>query len=216
MGYMENFMRDKKSALLGVLLMSCAGGVFAGPNLSVRGSIEPVSCVPSFASPVLDFGSLSFPEKKGGEVFRVPSKTVGFALSCSSAISLAFSFDDLRKSSVSESAGGTPGFNFGLGMQGDHKIGYYDVLAKNITLDGNAGELLASNDGGLVWRRNSTGIVLAPLVYSFVVTGGGADPGSYREYAGDIEVSPFVGYAGVDLTKPLELDGAIVMNVKYI
>ncbi|OPB05926.1 DUF1120 domain-containing protein [Pseudomonas synxantha] len=212
MNYMENFMRNKKGALFGALLMSCAGGVFADAKLSIKGTIVPASCVPSFASSVVDFGSLSFPDRgKADRYYIVPPQTVGFSVSCSGKVAVAISFEDLRKGSVFD---GGAGFGYGLGKQGEHNIGYYLIKPKNLTVDGDAAKLLTSNDG-VAWRSDQV-YAHSTEMFSFVVSAGGGEPGQYQDYAGDLDFMPFVAFAGVDLTKKLELDGAVVMHVKYI
>lgn len=130
--------------------LASANALAATTDLTVTGTITPAACVPAFANGgIIDYGTLAVTELEdlNQNQYRLPQKTLNFAIDCSAPTTFALiTTDNRRDSDLGLSL-------FSLGRHQDQLIGTYRVRwsSENVLLDGVQGTTVESLNSGSSW-----------------------------------------------------------------
>ncbi|WP_080411443.1 DUF1120 domain-containing protein [Burkholderia ubonensis] len=170
---------------IGSALMICGTSALAADtaDLTVKGSIVPSACVPSFSGGgVVDFGTIKTVDLKQNDFSNIGRRSVKLTVSCSSKKSVAYSLTDNQKASslggqvasaldvASRVGGDASAYIYGLGStEIDGKavsLGSYALLVTSASADGAKGLTFSDSrsvDGGTWWNAGGVGFMPAPL-----------------------------------------------------
>lgn len=125
-----------KSVLAGVCLMALTCGAQAADSvdLKVTGTLVNGSCTPSLENGgVVDFGHIPLGNLNKTTANQIGYKIINLTISCDSAMPIGWNTVDNRANSVVSNlypdalANKSPAYVFGLGMNGDKKMGNYSI-----------------------------------------------------------------------------------------
>lgn len=212
------------SVMTAAIALGGVGQVLAASNmdLNVKGSITPAACTPALSGGgVVDHGKISRKDLNQANVpTALPVATLRLSVECAAPTLVAIQSRDNRAGTSGE--GGVPGSteNFGLGLVGDKKVGWYLLKTVNGQADGVDRPIIESNNGtswsdathpGLIWQVNS----MRALSTS---AGSDAAPMPLRAMAMDVQVDTFI--VRIQHLPPLReefpLDGSATLDVVYL
>ena len=195
----------------------CVGTLASGADISVKGTITPAACTARFINDTLDFGDIRAEDLSAVQLNLLGTRQVDYLISCDAPTAVATSWTDNR---AGTSHGGKPQ-QFGLGLEGDRKIGHYELthVEKDTMADGERVSLLVSldgiywepgaNQGFKVWRFGNQ-------AYGFA-SSGATDPEAFSHYHGRLELQAFVAPTReLDLSKDVDLDGNATLSLVYL
>lgn len=214
----------KKLVNLMAAVIACAsvgqGMAASSVDLSVRGSITPAACTPALSGGgVVDHGKISRKDlNQSNKPTELPLATLRLSIECSAPTMVAIKSRDNRAGSSGEDTIGQP--NFGLGLVGDKKVGWYLLKTANGQADGVDRPVIESSDGvswsdathpGLIWQVNSMRTLSASL-------GSDAAPLPSRAMAMDIQVQTTISRTQhlPPLDQEFPLDGSATLDVVYL
>lgn len=215
-------MKKLFNVMVAAIALGGVGQVLAASSvdLTVKGSITPAACTPTLSGGgVVDHGKISRKDlDQSNKPTVLPVATLRLNIECSSPTMIAIKSRDNRVGSSGEDTPGQP--NFGLGLVGDKKVGWYLLKTANGQADGVDRPMIESNDGtswsdathpGLIWQVNSMRTLSASI-------GSGAAPLLLRVMAMDIQVDTMI--TRIQFLPPVgqefPLDGSATLDVVYL
>jgi hypothetical protein len=205
----------KYCAALSVTALICVAPytlAASSTDLTVTGTITPAACTPSLSgNGIVDNGKISVNDLHKGSDTPLQSVILQLTVQCEEATQFALNPVDNRPGTAHRDD------MFGLGLiNGDEKLGGYNVRMQNARADGQVVYPLSSSDGGNRWERNQGGHIFAGLLYS-VGRGSTLTPIAARETVMDIAVRTFISRTELlTLTEEVAMDGSMTLEVKYI
>ena len=215
-------MKTLFSLMAVAMTLASASPAFAASSvdLSVRGSITPAAFTPTLSQGgVVEHGKISRrdldPQNKPTPL---PVATLKLGVECTAPTLIAIKSRDNRAGSSGEDPIGQP--NFGLGLVGDKKVGWYLLKTANGQADGQVRPIIESNDGnnwsdathpGLIWQVNSMRTLSAS-------TGSEVAPMPMRVMTMDIQVETVINRIQFlpSLNQEIPLDGSATLDVVYL
>jgi len=159
-----------KTLCTALALIGCVGGAINNTavaaatdsvDLTVTGTISLGACTPVFDnSGTVDYGTIATVGLSSTAPTDLGVKSTNLTITCSSPQAVAFNItDNAKASAVTAGLGGIAAANvFGLGQTTDGtNLGSYSITLKSVTLDGTAGDVLASADTGTTWAAAAAG-----------------------------------------------------------
>ncbi|NMX91713.1 DUF1120 domain-containing protein [Pseudomonas sp. WS 5086] len=187
--------------------------VFAASSveLAVRGKITPSACTPAFAgSNIIEHGKIAAKDLVQNNPTPLPVATVKLSITCEASTFFAIKPIDNR------SGTSTSPFNFGLGfVNGDKKLGSFNLTPKNMLADGIGVQPIASMDGGKTWYAE-WGWELWTL-WGAGAMDDASTPLPSKVLEMDIEVGTTIARADrFDLSEEVAIDGSGTLEVVYL
>ena len=207
----------------------------AAGDLKVTGTITPEGCkVVLPEQGVLNYGDIAVDQitnnQKGTELGA--SAEMPLQITCNAPTQVALGVVDMRPSSrvdgltLRATAGGThpsTSEDYGLGMQGNHRIGAYRLFARKFSVDGNPAEIgkVRFADLGVLFALSETDLQNNTVeelkqAYTWVKPNGRVTlTGSNFETV--LQVSPVINKSGeLDLASQIKFDGQAALTVYYL
>ncbi|AKS06229.1 DUF1120 domain-containing protein [Pseudomonas trivialis] len=199
--------------LLAAALLASAGNAVAASSvdLSVKGTITPSACTPSFSSGGnFDLGKLAAKDLNVDTVTRI-NTNMQIRVTCAASTFFAFEGHDNRQGSVPDSHEG----NFGLGIiNGDEKPGSFYATLTSAVADGVPARFILSIDGGESWWPSGE---LTVGVTNAVANNTSLTPMPVQVLTGEMELKVIIAPSkNLTLTEEVPLDGSATVTVKYL
>lgn len=193
-------------------------GAFANSaDISIVGTITPGACQASFVNDTVDYGDIRSESLSAVELNSLDLKQVDYVVTCDSPTAVATTWTDNRSSS--SHGGGVE--HFGLGMDGESKIGHYELthLEADTTGDGSNVSLLVRREGSSWGPGSSVGFKVwrFGLQHYGYAASGTAAPEAFSTYSGRLELQAYVAPTReLDLSKDVRLDGSATLSLVYL
>lgn len=215
-------MSKLRSLMAVVVALASVGQTLAASSVdvSVKGSITPAACTPALSSGgVVDHGKISHKDLNQSNMpTALPVVTLRLSVECAAPTMVAIKSRDNRAGSSGEESIGQP--NFGLGLVGDKKVGWYLLKTANGQADGVDRPVIESNDGtrwsdathpGLVWQVNAMRALS-------VNAGSDAAPLPLRVMTLDVVVETMITRTQYlpPLGQEFPLDGSATLDIVYL
>lgn len=223
-------MNKMPKLTVAALLVMASGQVLAADksDVTVSGSIVPAACVPAVTGGAkFDYGGIKAASLSKDSFTSLDKKYLDFSLTCSSPMKVALTAVDGRAGTAV--AGGEPlgvGADmpyriFGLGQSEGKNIGSYalGVRVSGLKVDGKTGfEGISSGDNGATWSKGSySAIWMDQGRYSSVAEKDTLEPVALTTLTGTIDMQAVINKASeLDLTKTINLDGLVSIQVNYL
>lgn len=205
-------------------------------DLRVIGAVTPTSCTPTLAGGgTIDYGSIP-PSSLSSTAYTVLSaKTTQLAIACDAPAKIAIKAINGRPNTLAGATEGVAGFgtspiellgvaNFGvagLGKDGDDNIGGFTVRVIE------ADNLADSNSVISLYREGTPGWELAGPSRGFFSNNvtreitwaatGTTAPVEFRNFSTNLEIQAYINKTSeLDMTKPINLDGQITIELVYL
>jgi hypothetical protein len=181
-------------------------------ELKVTGMLEVPGCTVTVADDgVYDFGHIAPSTiKPGTTTTALTAMDKTWDIACTGTTFLTFKVIDNQAASTS----GTPASQFGLGnVNGTGKLGYYGVVMKNATVDGNASNVFASTSTTIAGTAAVSLNAGSTMGWS---TGTALSPG--KDFAATMTVSPtLAGTTTMNgpVTEDTDLNGSLTLNFAF-
>jgi type 1 fimbria pilin len=207
-------MKKQFSLLTAALLLSGTSSAFASTaDLTVTGKITPSACSPTLAQSEIDFGPISVSQLDPDNATEVGQRSVQLNVACDAATSYALTLVDNKPGTALHDG------LYGLGLiNGEQKLGGYDLVYFNPITENGTPTLLVSNDQAATWV-NYTGGGFAPGSWAGFGgnTGGDWSPTKAQTLDVGMQISAFIAPAkDLDLSNEVTLDGFSTLEVKYL
>ncbi|MGE8177321.1 DUF1120 domain-containing protein [Pseudomonas fluorescens] len=227
----------KTLAGLAVLASTSLPALAESVDLRVVGSITPVACTPTISGGgVVDYGVI-YPNTLSATAFTaLPVKDVDIFIVCEAPASVALRSRSSRAGTV---AGATENGNkvatspvklfdtdglgvVGLGMAGTKKIGgvAFSIDPASVMLDGIAAESLSKTWGQVDWSKNEKSKFLFDPQWTRMFTWskkGEATPAKFTTMSGKVSAQAYINKTSeLDMTKPINIDGMISLEMVYL
>ncbi|WP_338479700.1 DUF1120 domain-containing protein [Pseudomonas trivialis] len=205
-------MSKSLKILIGTLILAGAGHAVAASSvdLNVKGLITPNACRPSLSDGgLIDHGKISAKDLKPNNPTLIGTHTLTLHVNCEAAIAFALRGLDNR-------AGSSMSSNFGLGLiNGDQKLGQFQITLVNPVADGVAVQPIASYDLGNTWIKEK---FMEPDLYMSIATmADHSQPLPTKELVLDLRIQTVIYKTdGLDLSNEVPIDGSAVLEVKYL
>lgn len=209
-------------AVCATLLGSASALAASSTDVSVTGMITPAACTPSLSGAgSFDFGKISAQDlnQDKGTVFE--SSFQRLTIACSSPTRFAIDGIDNRSGSASTAHP----VNYGLGLNGTEKIGYYSlqIPSTGLNADGDTDVTrMQSGNGGSSWSMVGSAFPLflfnrsSPRLSGFAVQGA-SEPSPISTLSADLQVRMVIAKAsGLTLTDDINIDGSSSIEVTYL
>lgn len=197
-------------------------------DVKVSGNIIPPACIPKMAGgAVFDYGGIKVASLKTDSFNLLDKKSLTFSLACDSPMKVAFKSVDGRAGTAV--IGGKPlnvdtgkvSRYFGLGQVDGKNIGSYvlGVRRNNLKVDGKDGYVgIYSSDNGVSWNKaDYDGIWMDQEGLSSVGLTEDNQPVPLTTLSGYIDLQAIIDKsANLDLTKIINLDGQVSVQVVYL
>lgn len=218
MNYMDIFMKKTmiSGAIISVVMMSMGTAMAANmsPELKVKGQMAIPSCQVSIANDgVYDLGkianSLISPNKD------TSLKTISNNLNviCEADTFLSFTVVDNRASTSSSTAS----TSFGLGnVNGDGKLGYYQMKLKGAAVDSTTTSLYSANKGSSSFSATSETYIDKNKVTGWAKSGNVQASG--KHFMALMSMEPVLASSSVmggPISDNVKLDGSATLNFSY-
>ncbi|MFC6297813.1 DUF1120 domain-containing protein [Pseudomonas sp. CCM 7893] len=206
-------MKTLLTALASTLMLLGSAATFAAStvDLTVKGLIVPSACTPSLSSGgVIDHGKISAKDLRPDNPTNIGTHVMTMAVICDSAIQFALhSIDNRTGTSLRPS-------DFGLGLiNGNQKLGWFQLTLRNPIADGVAVQPIASFNGKDNWYSEK--FWDSGLYMSVATMDDATQPVAVKELMVDLEVSTSIARTdGLDLSNEVTLDGSATLEVKYL
>ncbi|EJL85162.1 DUF1120 domain-containing protein [Pantoea sp. GM01] len=234
----------KNACALAVLAATTLGSMPAmasSVDVGVRGSIAPVSCVPTLSGGgAINYGTITADSLAAGDEYTVlPQKVLTLNIACSSPIKVGMQIvngrlnthptgNDLAHGAVPAPPGVKLHSGFvslataGLGLDGTRRIGGYSVNLLNPVADGVAVRNAHSLEGIAGWGTSTNGLMFSPHEFrpftrSWTAATGTVEPLAIENLTTGLQVHAFLNKATeLDLAKPVRLDGMATLELIYL
>ncbi|CUI38836.1 DUF1120 domain-containing protein [Achromobacter xylosoxidans] len=197
-------------------------------DVRVTGTITPAACVPAIeGGGTVDYGDISATSLNFTSSTKLPTKTIGFSITCDAPTLVGAAMHDNRagsavvglvqrvKSQLSEDRA------YGLGVAGGKNIGIYTVRFNpaTATMDGNPGVLTRTNDRGRSWGTPVDGYVseLPEFIHAWTTGAGTARPFAFQVMSTTIDITAVIDKGeNLDLANEVPLDGLATIELVYL
>ncbi|MBD8192326.1 DUF1120 domain-containing protein [Pseudomonas fluorescens] len=194
-----------------LLLASPAAFAASTVDLAVKGLIVPSACTPSLSSGgVIDHGKISAKDLRPDNPTLIGTHTMTIAVICDAPIQFALHSVDNRAGSA------TGPSSYGLGLiNGNQKLGRYNLILSNPIADSVPVQPIASNDAGNTWYSER---FWDPGLYmSVAAMDDDTQPLSAKEVVMDMQVETVIARTdSLDLSNEVPIDGSATLEVKYL
>ncbi len=180
-------------------------------ELTVKGLITPSACNIALSSGgIIDHGKISSSDLNQTGHTIIGDDTLSLSVNCDAAIAFALkAIDNQAGSSISNTY-------FGLGLiNGDQKLGHYNVTLRNPIADNVPVQTIASYDQGVTWYTEK---FMDPGLYMSVgALDDDTQPLPTQELLLDLEVQTIINRAdGLGLDDEILIDGSATIEVMYL
>lgn len=198
--------------------MLVMAGAYAAPptaDLMVKGKlVVPICQINATNDGVYNLGKVPATMVQASGNTELASMTKTWTITCDAETYLNFSHTDNRANSASTVS--EP--NFGLGnVNGNGKIGFYNVSATNASVDGDATQMFHSQDGTIT--SNNVGAVRR--LYDGWRMGWAATPTTQKSgkvFVADLVVTPTLASSAVmngAITDDTNIDGSLTLHFAF-
>ena len=200
-------------ALCSALLIAHSASALAASSteLAIKGLITPSACTPTLSSSgVIDLGKISASDLDEMGITPIGKRTLQMNVTCEAQTLMALSSTDNRAGSAYVNG------LYGLGLiNGDQKLGYYDLTLMRLVADSIPAQVIWSADKGATWENK---IYLMPGTWvSAAALGGPLQPIPVKEMNVDVDVGiRFAPAAELDLSNEVPIDGSTTLDVMYL
>lgn len=210
-------MKTSLAALCAALLVASPWQAFAvsSVELTVSGTIVPSACTPTLSAATVEHGKLSAKDLNVDRITKLTDAALQLQVSCDAPTLFALQGVDNRAGSSSDISGQSYGLNL---INGNQKLGYFNLRLLNPVADTVAITPLASMDNGNTWTE-AAGATWPPLQYAgFGDQSGGAwAPIQIQELITELQVMTYIAPTqDLDLTNEVPIDGSATLEVKYL
>jgi len=192
-----------------ILLGSTTAYAASTVDLTVKGLIVPSACTPVLSSGgVIDHGKISAKDLNTNSNTVIGNHTLTMVVSCDSAITFALH-------SVDNRAGSSIAY-YGLGLiNGNQKLGSFDLMLTNPIADGVAVQPIASLNGQDNWYSEK---FWDPGLYMSVASmADDSQPVPVKDLSLELVVETSIARTdSLDLSNEVTLDGSATLEVKYL
>ncbi|AUX72792.1 DUF1120 domain-containing protein [Erwinia pyrifoliae] len=205
-------------------------------GVQVIGTIKPVACTPVISNDGnIDYGIIPTTELNANTLTQLGNKQLTFTISCDAPTWLALKAVNGRPGSaagVTNENGAYGGlaptgvitdngkYVVGLGMDGDKKIGGYNIMLDHITTDGDPVNNIykLSSDATGAWKKMLVlPFYLKEEILSSWTTPSGWEPKIFTNMSGTLNVQAYINKASeLDLKQPIKLDGQTTIELVYL
>ena len=195
------------TALIGVAPYALAA---SSTDLTVTGIITPNACTPTLSEGgLVDHGKILSKDLRQDTTTYLPNKTLQLAVNCDAATAFRLLPTDNKLGTL------IGGGAFGLGfINGDQKLGSFEVRLMAPMADGVAVQPLFSSNNGGTWSRNLD--MNHGYLSAFGALGGPNTPIAVKELLTDLRVMTEITRAdSLDLTNEVALDGSVTLTIDY-
>jgi type 1 fimbria pilin len=210
-------MKKTLNSLLAAMLLAAGASAFAASSteLTVTGFITPAACEPSLSNGgKVHYGKIStqdLREDHADKHSKIGVHTLQLTITCNASTQMGLEAKDNREGSNSTNNR----FDFGLGLINEtEKLGTFTLAIKNAAEDGNALDVIKS-ENGQDWYRGSG----LDRIYNFasVASTGTLDPLPVKSVTADLVVTTWIAPTrGLTLTSEVPLDGSVTLTVRYL
>ena len=211
------------SIALGLGLIGASSAFAASTvDLSVIGTIVPTSCVPTLGATTVSLGNISTSDLDPINETPLTPKTVTFRIECLAPAKFAVRGVDNEASSVLVNANE----NYGLGMSGTQKIGYYQLRFQGPSLQGDSSPVIGLTSTDLMsWAAAPVSGPSGgdgPLIshgtnYLGFGDGGTTAVKDIEQMQGTLEVRAFIApTSGLTVTTDTPINGNATLEVIYL
>lgn len=211
-------MKPQLAAALTALLITSSPSTQAASSLdlSVRGLITPSACTPGLSdNGAVDFGKIPARDLNADNNTYLPQKVLQLGVECDASTLFALRLTDNRAGSSP-----SPGHALGLGLiNGDEKLGGYNVLLASPFADGASISQLQSLDDGRSWNLipDGTGLPAQRLAAFGNAASGAWAPVPITQLNVDLHLHTFISPAqNLGLEHEVPLDGSATLDVIYL
>ena len=218
---------NKTMFVMSVACLASLGFHAQAADLSVKGTIAPVSCSFTITNSVFDYGRIDPNSLSPTRYTQLAKKTTPYSIKCASNVktTVAIRASDNRASSR------IPGmmlslfgcnykdiYIFGLGATSQgQKIGGYLIHLRNSVADGVAVGIVGSENNGGYWHTNSTQAVGHTSNLTAWRAGNVYAPIKLNTVAGQIEVLPVINKTSeLNMSNQINLDGQATLELRYL
>lgn len=224
----------KTSFALVVLAVTSTAALANSIDVKVVGTISPAACTPALAGGgTIDYGVIAASSLKGDTLNQLNKKQLDFSITCEAPTKIALRALNGRPNTAAgttetgEFGGGVPDgisnelgqFVFGLGLDGESKVGGYTIALQDVSIDGKEAAHLTRIDGSDTWTRATEGRALAwdRAFESSFTLGDAIEPVAFTTLAGKLSVEAYLNKTSeLDLSKPVKLDGLTTLELVYL
>lgn len=218
---------NKLSTICVGLLLAVAGGGAHAADLSVKGSIAPVSCSFTMTNSVFDYGRIDPGSLSSTNYTKLAKKTTPYAVKCGANVKATVAIKALDNRASSQIPGLMNNqfgsnykdfYNFGLGATSSgQKIGGYVIHLRNSVADGKAVGVVGSENNGGHWHTNSTQAVGHTNNLTAWRAGNIYAPIQVNTVSGQIEVQAVINkLSELNLNGQVNLDGQATLELRYL
>jgi len=115
-------------------------------TLAVTGMLSTSACTPTLTVPDIALGNTEYASlPTNGSPLTLPLQVTSLIITCPAAVQVAWNITDNREGTAGP--GGSD--DFGLGLAESQRLGWYDIIQGDVTVDGNQGYMLARQAGSV-------------------------------------------------------------------
>ncbi|MBH3259850.1 DUF1120 domain-containing protein [Serratia marcescens] len=225
----------KKTACALAVLATTSTAVMAegSVNVKVIGTITPTACKPILAGGgTIDYGVIPPASLNKDTLNQLNNKQLDFAITCDAPAKVSLTAINGRPKTaagttendlsgpvpngISNSNGSSV---VGLGLDGNKKIGGYNLAISDVLADGNKVDYIYSHDKQKWYAEPSGKSAMFDSRYqvSAWAKPGTLTPIAFTTLAGKLNVQAYLNKASeLDLTKPVKLDGLTTLELVYL
>lgn len=225
----------KTACALAVLATTSTAVMAESIDVKVIGTITPTACKPTLTGGgTIDYGTIAPASLKKDALNQLDNKQLDFAITCDAPAKVALKSINGRPNTAAGTtetgtfAGVAPkgiarnngNWVVGLGLDGNKKIGGYNISIADVFADGAAVDYIDQNGNSQNWEKSSTSKNFLHWNQPFKASWskpGTLTPVAFTTLAGKLNVQAYINKASeLDLTKPVKLDGLTTLELVYL
>ncbi len=204
------------SAMASAMLTSFAAQAAESAVLKVVGVIRPPACNVNFpGGDTVDYKVIKSDKLNKTGFTDLDPKEVAMVLDCGNKMQVGFSIVDNKSASRLIGLFGTSnGQNFGLGMQGDKKVGGYRIDMINNLADAVSANAISGTSRSGPWANDTA---VKQDRFHALSTGATANPVSTEKFSTTLKIYTRLNEAKeLNLNQDVPLDGMATVQVEYL
>ncbi|MFJ2993399.1 DUF1120 domain-containing protein [Pandoraea sp. NPDC087047] len=222
--FRQEFCRRTVGVLvvLAVLVTTSSVAWTQSVDMTVVGTIAPTGCKPALTDGgATDYGVILPGSLKRDSINPLEKRQLELTITCNGPVKVALRAINGRPSPAGSTTEGMSGdhakYVVGLGGDGSRKVGGYNMNLRDVTLDSQPAEYLLQRSGSTTWEAGSPALTRnEPFLLGFGLPGA-LEPAAFTTLTGKLNVQVYINKASeLGLTKPLKLDGLIILELLFL
>lgn len=205
-------------------------------DIKIIGTISPSACTPALSGGgVIDYGVITANSLKKDSYTQLDKKQLDFSITCDAPTKVALRAINGRPSTAAgttetgDNGGPTPegisrqygDFVVGLGLDGQHKIGGYNIALFNTFIDGGYfGNEISKYSSDSMWQPkldNKNSLFSDKQILISYAKDSTYLPAALSTLSGTLGIQAYINKSSeLDLTKPVKLDGLTTIELVYL